>query len=213
MPKVWEFVKEQLREGRQAYVVCAQVEGDEAGEVRAVTREWAGLKAALHPHEVGLLHGRLPAETKERVVHEFRSGGLAVLLATLVIEVGVDVPNASVMVIENAERFGLAQLHQLRGRIGRGRHEGYCILVTGKTTEESARRMKVMEEHTDGFAIAEADLAMRGAGDLLGAAQSGRPPLRFGDLVRDRAVLEAARERVRVWEGWGAARDEAGRGG
>ncbi|MCC7377219.1 MAG: ATP-dependent DNA helicase RecG [Verrucomicrobiales bacterium] len=213
MPKVLGFVKEQLREGRQAYVVCAQVEGDEAGEVRAVTREWAGLKAALHPHEVGLLHGRLPAETKERVVHEFRSGGLAVLLATLVIEVGVDVPNASVMVIENAERFGLAQLHQLRGRIGRGRHEGYCILVTGKTTEESAHRMKVLEEHTDGFAIAEADLAMRGAGDLLGAAQSGRPPLRFGDLVRDRAVLEAARERVRIWEGWGAAKDEAARVG
>jgi ATP-dependent DNA helicase RecG len=202
MTRVWEFVKGQLKAGRQAYVVCAQVEGDEDGEVRAVKREWAGLKGALDPHEVGLLHGRLPAETKETVVNEFRSGRLAVLLATLVIEVGVDVPNATVMVIENAERFGLAQLHQLRGRIGRGAHESFCILVVGKSTGESARRLKVLTEHADGFAIAEADLAMRGAGDLLGAVQSGRPPLRFGDLVRDRAVLEVARERVRAWAGW-----------
>ncbi|MCK6501188.1 MAG: ATP-dependent DNA helicase RecG, partial [Nitrospira sp.] len=137
-----------------------------------------------------------------QVVADFRSGRLAVLLATLVIEVGVDVPNAAVMVIENAERFGLAQLHQLRGRIGRGGHEGYCVLVMGKPTEEAARRLKVLAETTDGFAISEADLVMRGAGDLVGAAQSGRTPLRFGDLVVDRALLELARDRVRSWTGW-----------
>ncbi|MBL9135452.1 MAG: ATP-dependent DNA helicase RecG [Verrucomicrobiales bacterium] len=199
MPKVWEFVRQRLGAGRQAYVVCARVDGDEAGEVRAVTREWAVLREALRPHEVGLLHGRMPAEAKEQVVSAFRAGTLGVLLATLVIEVGVDVPNATVMVIENAERFGLAQLHQLRGRIGRGGHEGYCILVTRKSTEESARRMRVVAECSDGFEIAEADLLMRGAGDLVGAAQSGRPPLRFGDLLQDRGLLELARDRVREW--------------
>lgn len=126
-------------------------------------------------------------------MQEFRSGTISVLVATSVIEVGVDVPNATVMVIENAEQFGLAQLHQLRGRIGRGAAEGFCILVAGRETEESRRRLAILADSSDGFRIAEADLELRGPGELLGQAQSGLPSLRFGDLAHDRIILEAAR--------------------
>lgn len=128
----------------------------------------------------------------------FRSGAIPVLLATSVIEVGVDVPNATVLVVENAEQFGLAQLHQIRGRIGRGGHDATCVLVLGKDTPEARERLAVLEQSTDGFAIAEADLRLRGPGELLGQAQSGLPSLRFGDLGRDRAVLELARQAVAV---------------
>jgi ATP-dependent DNA helicase RecG len=196
LPKVWEFVREQVAAGRQAYVVYPRVEDDGAGSVKAVTREFAELSRVLAPHPVGLLHGRLGAAEKDSTMDAFREGRVAVLLATLVIEVGVDVANATVMVIENAEQFGLAQLHQLRGRIGRGGHESYCILVAGKGSPEIRRRLRVLEECADGFAIAEADLELRGPGELLGQAQSGLPPLRFGDLAGDRALLEAARAAV-----------------
>ncbi|MCC6235433.1 MAG: ATP-dependent DNA helicase RecG [Verrucomicrobiales bacterium] len=194
--KVWEFVRKRLAEGRQAYVVYARVDDDGAGEVKAVTREWRHLCATLAPHAVGLVHGRLSSAEKETVMAEFRAGRVQVLVATLVIEVGVDVPNATVMVIENAEQFGLAQLHQLRGRIGRGGHEGTCILVAGRETEASRVRLRVLEECADGFAIAERDLRLRGPGELLGQAQSGLPALRFGDLTRDAEWVERARQAV-----------------
>ncbi len=196
LPKVWEFVRDELGKGRQGYVVCSRVDDDGGGEVKAVTRELAGLRQALEPHAVEMLHGRMDGDDKARVMEDFRSRRTAVLLATSVIEVGVDVPNATVMVIENAEQFGMAQLHQLRGRIGRGGLPSTCVLVMGKESEEIRRRLKVLEESTDGFAIAEADLRMRGPGEMLGQAQSGLPPFRFADLAGDRELLEAARGAV-----------------
>jgi ATP-dependent DNA helicase RecG len=194
LPKVWEFVRGQLRAGRQAYVVYARIdESPDDPSVKAITQECERVRAALAPFQVGLLHGRLPAEEKERVMAAFAAGRRHALVATTVIEVGIDVPNATVMVIENAELFGLSQLHQLRGRIGRGAHQSHCILVASKLTESATRRLGVMAATNDGFQIAEEDLKLRGPGDLLGQAQSGLPPLRFGDLAEDRHLIERAR--------------------
>jgi ATP-dependent DNA helicase RecG len=145
---------------------------------------------------VGLVHGQQAAEEKEQVMADFRANRLQALVATSVIEVGVDVPNATVMVVENAEVFGLAQLHQLRGRIGRGSQEAYCILVAAARTAKARQRLQVLERIHDGFAIAEADLALRGPGELLGQAQSGLPSFRFGDLVRDLDLIDAARDQA-----------------
>jgi ATP-dependent DNA helicase RecG len=139
------------------------------------------------------LHGRLAPEERESVMQSFRQGDIRVLIATTVIEVGVDVPNATVMLIENAERFGLAQLHQLRGRIGRGNHQSYCILMTDTKDPLALAKLSVLEKTNDGFEIAEADLRFRGPGDLLGTAQSGLPPLRVADLLQDADLLEEAR--------------------
>jgi ATP-dependent DNA helicase RecG len=195
LPKVHEFIRGKLKEGRQAYVVYSRVESaDTDAGVKAVTEEFSRLQKQFAPHRVALLHGRLSAKEKDTVMHAFRTNRVQVLLATSVIEVGVDVPNATVMVIENAEQFGLAQLHQLRGRVGRGAHESFCILVANLKTDEAAERLRVLEKTTDGFAIAEADLKLRGPGELLGAAQSGIPPFRFADLIEDRALVERARE-------------------
>jgi len=155
--------------------------------------EWEKLRRQLAPIQVGLLHGRLGADAKEAVMGGFRAGKVQVLVATSVIEVGVDVANATVMLIEHAEQFGLAQLHQLRGRIGRGAHESHCILVADLKTEEAAARLRVLEETHDGFRIAEEDLRLRGPGELLGQQQSGLPSFRFADLVADGALLERAR--------------------
>ncbi len=193
LAKVWEFVRRELEAGRQAYVVYARVDESEHDETKAVTREFGRVSTAMAPHAVGLLHGQLHAREKDAAMDAFRSGATKVLVATTVIEVGVDVPNATVMVIENAERFGLAQLHQLRGRVGRGAHESHCILVADEKTEASKERLKIMAETNDGFELAEADLRLRGAGELLGKAQSGLPSLKFGDLQGDRALLELAR--------------------
>jgi ATP-dependent DNA helicase RecG len=195
LPKVWEFVRKKLAEGRQAYVVYPRVE-ETSGGLKAVTGEFENLKKALSPFRVGLLHGRLKIGGKEAVMAAFRARQLNVLLATPLIEVGVDVPNATVMLIENAEQFGLAQLHQLRGRIGRGAHNSYCILVAAARNAESRRRLKVLEETTDGFQIAEADLKMRGPGELLGREQSGAPRFRFGDLAEDLELIKLARKLV-----------------
>jgi ATP-dependent DNA helicase RecG len=144
-----------------------------------------------------LLHGRLPSREKEEIMSAFAANRVQVLLATSVVEVGLDVANATVMVVENAEQFGLAQLHQLRGRVGRGASDAYCILISAGKTEEARQRLKVMEETCDGFRIAEADLQLRGPGELLGRQQSGAPPLRFGDLARDGALIQRARDLVR----------------
>jgi ATP-dependent DNA helicase RecG len=197
LPKVWEFIRGELGKGRQAYIVYPRIQESEQDEVKAVTKELARVKKELAPHVVGLLHGQLRPEEKELVMAGFRRATVAALLATSVVEVGVDVPNATVMLIENAEQFGLAQLHQLRGRIGRGAHESHCIVVAGATTPESVERLKVLAATTDGFALAEADLQLRGPGELVGRQQSGAPDLKFGDLRGDRGLVELARELVR----------------
>jgi len=195
LPKVHDFIRSKLKEGRQAYVVYSRVDSaDTDAGIKAVTEEFARLQKEFTPHRIGLLHGQLGSREKETVMEAFRANRVQVLLATSVIEVGVDVPNASVMVIENAEQFGLAQLHQLRGRVGRGAHESFCILVANLKTEGAAERMRVLEQTSDGFAIADADLKLRGPGELLGAAQSGLPPFRFADLIEDRTLVECARE-------------------
>jgi ATP-dependent DNA helicase RecG len=195
LPKVHEFIRQKLSEGRQAYIVLPRVdEGDAATGIKAVTQEFDRLQKVFAPHRVGLLHGRLRSEEKDRVMTAFRANQLQVLLATSVIEVGVNVPNATVMLVENASQFGLAQLHQLRGRIGRGAHESFCVLVAEARTDDARRRLNVLASSSDGFEIAEADMRFRGPGELLGQNQSGLPPLRFGDLAEDRALIERARE-------------------
>jgi ATP-dependent DNA helicase RecG len=196
LPKVWEFLRQKLAAGRQAYVIYPRVE-DNADGFKAVTKEFDHLKAKLSPFLVGLLHGRLKSAEKESAMADFRAQRVNVLLATSLIEVGVDVPNATVMLIENAEAFGLAQLHQLRGRIGRGAHESQCILISDAKQPGSRQRLRVLEQTTDGFLLAEADLKLRGPGELLGQHQSGAPRFRFGDLVTDLALIRQARELAR----------------
>jgi len=193
LPKVWDYICLKLKAGRQAYVVYPRVE-DNADGFKAVTKEFDQLKTRLAPFRVGLLHGRLKPAEKELVMADFRENRLKVLLATSLIEVGVDVPNASVMLIENAEAFGLAQLHQLRGRIGRGAHESQCILISDAKQPESRQRLRVLEQTNDGFRIAEADLKLRGPGELLGQQQSGLPRFRFGNLTEDFALIQQARQ-------------------
>ncbi len=197
LPKVWAFVRRELEQGRQGYVVYPRIEAGESDDVRAVTGEFERIQKEMRPFRVGLLHGQLPAEHKETVMNGFRAGVLDLLVATTVVEVGVDVPNATVMVIEDAEQFGLAQLHQLRGRIGRGVHASHCILISSRGNPEVDSRLKVLERTSDGFEIAEADLLLRGPGDLVGRQQSGVPDFRFGNLRRDRALVEMARDLVR----------------
>jgi ATP-dependent DNA helicase RecG len=172
------------------------VEDSGAKELKAVATEFENLQKLLAPFRVGLLHGRLKSAEKENVMLEFRANKINVLLATSLIEVGVDVPNATVMLVENAEQFGLAQLHQLRGRIGRGAHESFCILISDAKNEEAQSRLKILEETTDGFQIAEADLKLRGPGELLGREQSGAPEFRFGDLADDWDLMRQARALV-----------------
>ncbi len=194
LPKVWEFIRQKLEAGRQAYVVHPRVEDSGTGGVKAVTQEFERLKAVCAPFRVGMLHGSLRSAEKEQVMRAFRANQVQVLLATSIIEVGVDVANATVMLIENAEQFGLAQLHQLRGRIGRGAHESYCILMADARGGIASERLRVLEQTNDGFEIAEADLRLRGPGELLGKEQSGMPPFRFGDLVTDGSLIKEARE-------------------
>lgn len=195
LPSVWEFMRGQLKAGRQAYVVYPRVEEDGGPSgMKAVTKEFDTLRQALAPFQVGLLHGRLRPPEKEMVMAAFRANRAQVLLATSLIEVGVDVPNATLMLIENAEAFGLAQLHQLRGRVGRGALDSFCILVAAAKSQEARQRLRVLEETNDGFRIAEADLQLRGPGELLGQQQSGLPKFRFGDLARDWELIQLARE-------------------
>ncbi len=194
LPKVWEFIRARIAEGRQAYVVYPRVEESGVSGLKAVTKEFENVQQRLAPYPAGLLHGRLGAAEKEAVMAGFRANKIRALLATPLIEVGVDVPNATVMLIENAEQFGLAQLHQLRGRIGRGGHDSYCILVAAAKNEQARNRLRVLEETNDGFKIAEADLKLRGPGEMLGQQQSGMPQFRFGDLVEDIELIQLARD-------------------
>jgi ATP-dependent DNA helicase RecG len=198
LPKVWEFTRAQLKKGRQAYIVYSRLDAEDTpAGLKAVNKEFHRLAELFAPWRAGLLHGRLPGAEKEEVMTSFRANRLQILVATSVVEVGLDVPNATVMVIENAEQFGLAQLHQLRGRIGRGAADSHCILISAGKTDEAAQRLEILEETSDGFRIAEADLELRGPGEFLGRQQSGAPPLRFGDLTRDGPLIEQAREIVR----------------
>jgi ATP-dependent DNA helicase RecG len=194
LPEITAFLRERLAENRQAYIVYPLIEESDSSALKAAVSEGAKWSAALSPHRVEILHGRTPPEEKEAIINRFRSGQTAVLVSTTVIEVGVDVPNATVLLVENAERFGLAQLHQLRGRIGRGAHKSYCILVTSTPDPLPGDRLEILEKTNDGFEIAEYDLQLRGPGDLIGTAQSGLPPLRVGDLLRDAHLMTRARK-------------------
>ncbi len=198
LPQVFAFIRDKLAQGRQAYIVYPRVDvADTDKDIKAVTREFENVRRALSPFPAGLLHGRVKAADQEQVMAGFRANKIRALVATSLIEVGVDVPNASVMLIENAEHFGLAQLHQLRGRIGRGAHESFCILISDAGNEEAQARLKILEATTDGFKIAEADLKLRGPGELLGQQQSGAMNLRFGDLTEDLPLIQLARDLVK----------------
>ena len=189
------FVKKHVEEGRQAYWVCPLIEESEALQLQTAQETWEALSAELSGLVVGLVHGRLKADEKQSVMSAFAAGAIDVLVATTVIEVGVDVPNASLMVIEHAERFGLSQLHQLRGRVGRGQYESSCVLIyAGPLGEVARQRLKIIFENTDGFEIARQDLKIRGPGEFVGSRQSGVPLLRYADLEMDADLVELARE-------------------
>jgi ATP-dependent DNA helicase RecG len=193
--EVWDFVRKQVAAGHQTYVVYPVIEENEERELKAAIQMYNKLRREILPDlRIGLLHGRLEAEEKDAVMRRFQKGEIDVLVSTTVIEVGVDVPNASVMVIEHAELFGLAQLHQLRGRIGRGPASSYCILMTGrKVSEEAEQRLQAMLGTTDGFKIAELDLELRGPGEFFGTRQAGMPSLKVANILRDRDLLELAK--------------------
>ncbi len=195
MPKIEAFLAAEAADGRQAFVVVPLVAESDALQAASADAEGERLRAALPRLRVGVVHGQQRADVRDASMTAFAAGEIDVLVATTVIEVGIDVPNASVMVIEDAERFGLAQLHQLRGRVGRGTHRSFCILVSDATDELARRRLEVVAGSTDGFAIAEADLELRGAGNLLGTRQSGLPPLRVASLFEPRHLALAERAR------------------
>jgi len=198
--EIYKFLRDQIAEGRQVYVVYPLVEESEALDLKAATEMARRLAEDVFPDlTVGLLHGRLGFEEKDRIMRRFKAGEIHVLASTTVIEVGIDVPNASVMLVEHAERFGLSQLHQLRGRVGRGPWKSHCILMTGaRLGEEARQRIAAMVATGDGFKIAESDLELRGPGEFFGTRQSGLPEFRTADLLRDAAILEEARQEAQA---------------
>lgn len=199
--KVYELVRRELREGRQAFLVYPLIDESDKMELRDATGMAAHLQKDVFPEfRIRLLHGRMATEEKEEIMLAFRRGEIDVLVSTTVIEVGIDIPNATVMVVEHAERFGLSQLHQLRGRIGRGAHPSKCLLVASeKQTANAVRRLKKMEETQDGFRIAEEDMSIRGPGDMLGVRQAGLPRFRVGDIVRNGDIMSQARAIAVTW--------------
>ncbi|HSE20010.1 MAG TPA: ATP-dependent DNA helicase RecG [Pyrinomonadaceae bacterium] len=199
--EVKRLISREVRAGRQVYVVYPLVEESEKMDLKDATRRFEYLRDTVFPKfSVGLLHGRMKPADKEAVMKKFIAGQIQILVSTTVIEVGVDVPNASVMIIEHAERFGLSQLHQLRGRVGRGAEQSFCVLLTSdKQTAIAQERLGIMEKSSNGFVIAEKDLELRGPGELLGTRQSGVPELRIGNLVRDQQLLEKARREAEVY--------------
>lgn len=200
--KVYAGVRKLIEEGRQAYVICPLIDESDKLQVRAAEEMAEHLQKDVFPDlRVGLLHGRMKPTEKEAIMEQFRAGELHILVSTTVIEVGVDVPNAAVIVIEDADRFGLAQLHQLRGRVGRSEHQSFCILIANPKSEDGQKRMEIMARTTNGFIIAEEDLKIRGPGEIFGTKQSGMPSFRVADLVKDMRLLEVARqEAFRVLE-------------
>ncbi len=194
--QVYDFITKQLNMGRQVYIVCPLVEESEKSDLRDATNTYKELQSTVFKkYNVGLLHGRMSNQEKDEIMHDFKEHKIDVLVSTTVIEVGIDVPNATIMMIEHAERFGLSQLHQLRGRVGRGAHKSYCVLVAYEPiSEEALTRLNTMKETNDGFRISEVDLELRGPGEFFGTKQSGLPVFRIANIVRDRSVLEEARK-------------------
>jgi len=193
-PEALKFMHDQVKKGRQAYFVYPLVEESEKIDLKNAVEEFDKLKNQFPDLKIGLMHGRMKADEKEQIMTAFRQGELQILVSTTVIEVGVDVPNANLMVVEHSERFGLSQLHQLRGRVGRGTVKSFCVLIMGRAVSEEARaRTQMMEQTTDGFKIAEFDLEMRGPGEFLGTRQSGLPGFKMANLVRDVGILQDAR--------------------
>ena len=205
--EIYAYLRTELDAGRQAYIVYPIIEESEKTDLRAATEMADHLAHDIFPaYRVALLHGRLKQDAKDRVMRAFAAGEIHILVATTVIEVGIDVPNATVMVVEHAERFGLAQLHQLRGRVGRGSRQSACILLYQfPITEDGRERLKMLTETTDGFLIAEKDLELRGPGDVFGTRQAGAPTLRVGDLRRDHVAMEHARREASAWLDAGAS--------
>jgi ATP-dependent DNA helicase RecG len=199
--KAYAFLRRQVQKGQQAFIICPLIEESEAIETKAAVAEYERLSRGVFPDlRLGLLHGRLSMAEKEAVMHRFRGGELDILVSTPVVEVGIDVPRATVMLVEGADRFGLSQLHQFRGRVGRGQERSYCLLVAETPSEEARQRLAFMQEIYDGFALAEKDLEMRGPGEFFGTRQSGLPDLRMARLS-DVPLLELAREEaLRLFE-------------
>ena len=200
-PKAYRFIERQIREGRQAYVICPMVEESEGMEAENVLDYTKKLKDAL-PEDISVefLHGKMKPKEKNRIMEEFAAGSIQVLVSTTVVEVGVNVPNATVMMIENAERFGLAQLHQLRGRVGRGEYQSYCIFIQGSQESTTSKRLEILGKSNDGFYIAAKDLKLRGPGDLFGIRQSGLMEFRLGDVFQDAKILQMAAEAATMKE-------------
>lgn len=194
-PTAYRFIDKQVAEGRQAYVICPMVEESEAMEAENVLEYTEKLREALQfGTNIAYLHGKMKAKEKDAIMEDFSVGKIQVLVSTTVVEVGVNVPNATVMMIENAERFGLAQLHQLRGRVGRGAHQSYCILVSGSSKKETRERLEILNKSNDGFFIASEDLKLRGPGDLFGIRQSGDLEFKLGDIYTDADMLKNAND-------------------
>jgi len=182
-----------VAEGRQAYVICPLVEESDKMQAQAATDWHERLQEQYPAVRFGLLHGRMKPDDKDAAMEAFRRGEIQVLVATTVVEVGVDVPNASMIIIEGADRFGLSQLHQLRGRVGRGQQQSYCVLISDAKNEDARQRMQIMQKHTDGFTLAQKDMELRGPGELFGTRQHGMPDLKVADPIADLPILERAR--------------------
>jgi ATP-dependent DNA helicase RecG len=195
--RAYSFLRSQVEKGRQAYIICPLVEESDKIEAKAAVEEYRRLQKYVFPDlRLGLLHGRMRGTEKEKTMARFAQGELDILVSTAVVEVGIDVPNATVMLIEGADRFGLSQLHQFRGRVGRGEHASYCLLVSGSSSSEVQDRLNVIEATNDGFVLAQKDLEMRGPGDFLGTRQSGLPALQLASIT-DLKLIETAREAAR----------------
>ena len=194
-PKAYSFIQKQVQEGRQVYIICPMVEESEGLDAENVLDYTAKIKSVF-PSDIQIeyLHGKMKASEKNQIMERFAANKIQILVSTTVVEVGVNVPNATVMMVENAERFGLAQLHQLRGRVGRGEHQSYCIFVQGNKEDTTSKRLEILNKSNDGFYIAGEDLKLRGPGDLFGIRQSGVMEFRIGDIYNDSSILKSASE-------------------